>query len=46
VSFQFTTVATDAITNATSSVTAGVATRANTPGAHNICKGPGGQQYF
>jgi Tfp pilus assembly protein PilX len=46
VSFQFTAVASDTVTNATSSVTAGAATRARQADARNTCQGPGGQQYF
>jgi len=44
--FAFSTVATDALTNATTTVTQGAASRATPAQAQNICHGPAGEIYL
>ena len=46
VNFAFSTLATDAVTNATTTVTQGAATRATPAQAQNICHGPAGEIYL
>ena len=46
VNFAFTTLATDAVTNSTTSVTQGASSRATPAQAQNICHGPAGEVYL
>jgi hypothetical protein len=44
--FQFSALATDSVTNATSTVSQGVSLPAMPADAHTLCRGPGGEQYL